>query len=75
MDTSHLNLLNLSLFNERRRLSAAKTDAERQMRSVWVGQIENEIKQERALLGLSPEDAVPNIGDDELLAELGAFGT
>ena len=74
METSHLNALNLNLFNERRRLSSAKTDAERNMRSVWVGQLENEIKQERALLGLPPEDAVPNISDDELLAELGASG-
>lgn len=73
MDTSHLNALNLNLSNERRRLSAAKTDAEHQIRSVWVAQLENEIKQERALLGLPPEDAVPNISEDELLAELGVF--
>lgn len=45
------------------------------MRSVWLRQIENEIKQERTLLGLPPEEAAPNISDDELRTELGAIGS
>lgn len=57
-DTSHLDALQLRLSHERDRLARAKTEQEREMRRVWVAQIEKEIGLER------------DMTDDELLAEL-----
>lgn len=68
MNTTHLNALELRLSHERERLAKAKTERERQMRQVWVSGIEKEIASERKLLGLT--DNLPQISDDELLAEL-----
>lgn len=67
---SHLAALNIRLTHERARLAEAKTPAEREQRQVWVAQIEREIAGEREFLGLPPEHPVPDLSDDELLAEL-----
>ena len=61
---THLNALNVALSNERSRLANAKTDGERQLRTVWVKQLEKEVAHE--------EVNFPDMSDDELLAELGA---
>ena len=65
----HLDTLRLGLSHERDRLAAAKTDAERAIRAVWVAQREREIAGEERFLGIAP--AAP-ISDDELLAALQA---
>lgn len=43
---THLNALLLNLSHERTRLSNAKTDGERELRSVWVYQLEKEVAHE-----------------------------
>lgn len=68
-DTTHLVALQVRLSHERERLSNARTDKEKELRAVWVRGIEKEIAQEFTFLGMSPE--VPEISDDDLLAELG----
>lgn len=68
-DTTHLNALQLRLSHERDYLNRAKTDQERQLRQVWIGQIEKEIGQEKKFLGIKDADPI-NISDDDLLAEL-----
>lgn len=65
---SHLNALQLRLSNEKGYLAAAKTQAERDLRAVWIAQIEREIAGELAFLAKA--DDLPEISDDELLAEL-----
>ena len=70
VDTTHLDALSLRLSHERSRLNAAKTDAERQLRTVWVDQLEREIAGERQFLGLPHETLMDDLSDDELLAEL-----
>lgn len=62
-----LNSLELRLSNERMRLRAAKSANERELRSVWVAQIEREIADERRFLA----DREPVMSDDEILAALG----
>lgn len=66
MDTSHLDALELRLSHERQYLARQYGGAE--LRKVWIAQIEKEIAQERAKLGLTAETL--NLSDDELLAEL-----
>lgn len=61
--TSHLAALNLRLSNERVRLASAKTQAERDLRAVWIAQITKEIAAEHAFVE-------PEMSDDELLREL-----
>jgi hypothetical protein len=51
------------------RLAAATSEKERQLRTVWVQQIEREIAGERKFLGLPPMPEI-ELSDDELLAEL-----
>lgn len=68
MNTSHLNALKLNLSNEKSRL-ASSSQAERELRAVYVSQLEKEIAGELAFLGLPAELSAP-ISDDELLAEL-----
>jgi hypothetical protein len=65
----HLDALNLRLSNERAYLFAAKSKAERELRTVWIAQIEKEIQSERAFLGLPP-DVADEMSDDELMAVL-----
>lgn len=62
---AHYNALNLRLFNERARLAEAKSEGERELRKVWISQIEKEIAQE------SNFAQEVELSDDELLAELG----
>ena len=45
-DLMHLHSLELRLSNERMRLSEATSQAEKELRSVWVNQLEKEIKGE-----------------------------
>lgn len=66
----HLDALNLRLSNERVRLQSAKTEREREMRRVWIAQIEKEIADEYRFLGRTP-DALPELSIDELAADLG----
>ena len=67
MHLSHLFALELSLSHERGRLARARSVGERELRSVWVAQIEREIASERRFLGLGEPT---ELSDDELLAEL-----
>lgn len=62
--TTHLNSLLLLLSNERIRLANAKTESERELRSVWVRQLEKEVIAEEGFLSEN------NKNDDELLSEL-----
>lgn len=59
---THINALNLRLSNERNYLAKAKTEGERELRQVWISQIEKEISFE--------QEHFPEMSDDELLAEL-----
>ena len=61
---THLDALQLRLSNERGYLAAAKTDGERELRRVWIAQIEKEIACEVAFTD------EPEMTDEELLAEL-----
>ena len=65
-DFSHLNALQFRLHNEARALAAATSASERELRAVWVAQIEREIAAEYAFLGITPCTA----SDAELLAHL-----
>lgn len=67
-DTTHLNALELRLSHEREYLRAAKTDAERELRSVWIAQIEKEIAHEKTFIG--GDMLATEISDADLLAEL-----
>jgi hypothetical protein len=69
-DTSHLDALELSLSRERVRLQQAKTDGEKRQREVWVAQIEKEISDERAFLGIDEPEPDQEMSDEELLAQL-----
>lgn len=68
-DNSHLTALEIRLSHEREYLSVAKTDFEKEMRTLWISQIEKEIKDEKKFLGI--EDEQINMSDDELLEALG----
>lgn len=61
---THLNALLLNLSNERNRLANSKTQSERELRSVWVRQLEKEVASEEVNFPSC------NLGEDELLAEL-----
>lgn len=69
MNTAHLSALNVRLSNEKVRLANAKTARERDLRAVWVAQIEKEIAHERALQ-VFVEDPALQMTDDELLEAL-----
>lgn len=66
----HLDVLELSLSNERMRLSAAKSEKEKRIREVFVKQIESEISAERKFLGLKDVKNHTTPDDDDLLSEL-----
>lgn len=72
-DTTHLHALELRLSHERERLRCARSGPERDLRAVWVAQIEREIADERRFLGIAD---TPNPGetmnDADLLAALTA---
>lgn len=63
---THLSALQVRLSNERNYLAKAKTAGERELRKVWVAQIEKEISAEQAFTGLVEQE----ISDFELLAAL-----
>lgn len=69
-DESHLNALRLRLSHEKGYLDRAKTESERALRRVWIGQIEKEIAGELTFLGMTESDE-STLSDAELLAELG----
>jgi hypothetical protein len=69
--TEHLVALQARLSNEKSRLNSARTKQERELRAVWVKQMEREIDGEMRFLGL-PIGADVNMTDDELLAALAA---
>lgn len=58
---NHLDALNLRLSNERVRLANAKSEGERELRKVWIAQLEKEVAGEIQFLGT----------EDDLLAALG----
>lgn len=62
---THLNALELRLSDERGYLAKAKTEGERELRRVWIAQIEKEIAGERVFVAKQDE-----MTDDDLLAEL-----
>jgi len=66
-DLTHLHALELNLSHERMRLFAAKSEGERELRAVWVRQLEKEIEAEYKFLGIEPEEL-----SDEDLANLWA---
>jgi hypothetical protein len=82
--TSHLSALQARLSNERVRLANATTKQERDMRAVWVAQIEKEIAREQSRTWSDTPDgqsaaryfdaieAGDDMSDDELLAALEA---
>lgn len=61
---THLDALQLRLSNERGYLAAAKSEGERELRRVWIAQIEKEIAGEIEFADKR------ELTDDELLAEL-----
>lgn len=70
MDTSHLVALHEGLAREKQRLAEAKTTKERELRQVWIAQREREIAKEMEFLGMTAEDKLTTLSDDELLNEL-----
>ena len=72
MNLTHLDALRIRLSHERVRLSEAKSDKEKELRAVWVAQIEKEIAGEMKFLGISEvSDDVKKMTDEEILSELG----
>ena len=69
--TDHLNALRVRLSHERGYLATTITEGERELRRVWIAQIEREIAQEEKFLSISG-DALVAMTDDELLAALEA---
>ena len=61
----HLSMLQLRLSNERMRLNQATNKGEIELRTVWIKQMEEEIKGELMFL-----DKYNTMSDDELLREL-----
>jgi hypothetical protein len=69
MDITHLTALQTRLANETDYLAKAKNKAERELRKVWIAQIEKEIACEKQHLGL--KDVSTDLSNDELMRELG----
>lgn len=69
-DTSHLVALHNGLAHEKDRLSKAKTDSERAIRTVWVKQLEREVADEYTFLGMAQDSELETLSDDDLLAAL-----
>lgn len=71
MTTDHLGQLFIGLAHERGRLSRATHEHEREMRAVWVAQLEREINGEERFLGMPVTDfAAPLPTLEEIFAEL-----
>ena len=71
-DLSHLDALNLRLSHEREYLRTAKSQQEKELRTVWIAQIEKEIQGEMKFLGIETTPDEILMSDDELLNELNA---
>jgi hypothetical protein len=71
-DLSHLHALEARLARELSRVANATTHDSRVFRQYQVSQVEREIAGERRFLGLPDEPPLPDMTDDELLAELNA---
>lgn len=69
-DHTHLMALQTRLSNEKDYLAASKNKGERQLRAIWIAQIEREITAEMAHLGMDSETL--ELSDSELLRELEA---
>jgi hypothetical protein len=67
--TSHLDALNVRLSHERSYLLEAKTNQEKELRKVWISQIEKEIEKEKEFLNIQNFTPV-ELNDDDLLGEL-----
>lgn len=61
---NHIDALQLRLSNERMALANAKTEGEKELRKVWIAQIEKEIAGEKKFI------AGADLSHDELMAEL-----
>jgi len=71
MNNEHLAALTNNLNKEKSRLANAKSSSEKEMRQVWVNQLEKEIASEIEFLEKNNiKVEVFNSNDDELLAEL-----
>jgi ABC-type Fe2+-enterobactin transport system substrate-binding protein len=68
--TSHLIALQNRLADEQGFLAIEKTAAGRDLRTVWIAQIEREIAAEKAFLGM--EDVACDMSDEDILAALAA---
>ena len=74
-DTNHYVALMNNLSNEKKRLSEATTQAEIELRSVWVSQLEKELKSEEEFLaskGISVYNSTHEneMSDDDIFNEL-----
>lgn len=75
-DTTHYAALMTRLSHEKQYLLEAKTEQEKELRTVWIAQIEKEITQEVEFLkskGInvySEKSEVDSMSDDDLLNEL-----
>ena len=67
--TSHLIALQTRLAHEQGYLAKAKTTGERELRTVWIAQIEKEIASEKKFLGMDEVEC--DMSDEELLKALG----
>ena len=70
LERTHLHALELRRSHEVGYRAKATTDGERKLRDVWITQIEKEIAEERKFLGLPPEEKLPEMSVDDILAEL-----
>lgn len=68
-NTNHLTALHSRLLNEKYNLSRAKTPSESKLRAVYVSQIEQEIKDEMLILGITL--SLSDLSDDDILKDLG----
>ncbi len=66
MTITHLAALELRLSHEREYLRVAKSDGERELRTVWIAQIKKEIAFEKKFTG----EEIIQMSDDDILAEL-----
>ena len=66
---NHIDVLNLMLSHERAILADSKTESEKELRKVWVQQLEKESEGEQRFL--SNEILSDALSDDELLSALG----
>jgi hypothetical protein len=73
IDTTHLDSLYMRLSHEKERFEKAKSDSEKEIRRVWVAQLEKEIEQEKQFLGIEdirPDKVNCTLSDEDLLSEL-----